>query len=112
MRKVRFAVSVAYIILFSAGPQGVQDPQIKLVELAYKGAGLPQPSPTNPPEAGQATTEHPAASPSNARYRLRLYADNVSRAFAADEESKRWTDEAIRDIRDVMVHDKGQLSDM
>lgn len=110
MRNVRFAVSVAYIILFSAGPQGAQDPQVKLVELAYKGAGKTQPSPIT--DGIDEIDGAASTSGRDTRHKLRLYADNVSRAFAADEESKKWTDEATWEIRGAMVHDKAQLSDM
>jgi hypothetical protein len=44
--------------------------------------------------------------------KLRMYADHVSTPFAADLESSKWTDDAIKELRQVVVTDKKQLSDL
>jgi len=119
MRAVRYAVATAYIFLFACGPQGVthgtSEPQPKLVELAYKGAGVQQPASTNPsphepsPSEGGGTA---GGGSENTVKKLRLYVDSVSTPFAADLESSKWTDDAIKELRQVVVTDKKQLSDL
>ena len=113
MRAVRYAVATAYIFLFACGPQGLSngttEPQPKLVELAYKGAGVQQPSSTNASPAERTPVE---GGSENTVKKLRLYVDSVSTPFAADLESSKWTDDAIKELRQVVVTDKKQLSDL
>jgi len=113
MRAVRYAVATAYIFLFACGPQGLghgtTEPQPKLVELAFKGAGVQQPSSTNASPAEPTPTE---GGSENTVKKLRLYVDSVSTPFAADLESSKWTDDAIKELRQVVVTDKKQLSDL
>lgn len=102
MRAVRYAVAVAYIFLFTGGPQGTQNNA--LVELAYRGAGMEERTP------GQQGTEE--QNPGDAVKKLRSYVDHVSTPFAADSESSKWTQDAIKEIREVVVTDQAQLSDL
>jgi len=44
--------------------------------------------------------------------KLRMYVDHVSTPFAADLESSKWTEDAIKELRQVVVTDKKQLSDL
>lgn len=98
MRAVRYAVAVAYIFLFTGGPQGSQNNA--LVELAYRGAGMEEHTP-----AGRDGDHNDAVK------KLRSYVDQVSTPFAADSESNKWTQDAIKEIREVVVTETN-LSDL
>lgn len=104
MRAVRYAVAVAYIFLFTGGPQGTQNNA--LVELAYRGAGMEERTP------GQHSTAAEDQNQGDAVKKLRSYVDQVSTPFAADSESSKWTQDAIKEIREVVVTDQNQLSDL
>jgi hypothetical protein len=44
--------------------------------------------------------------------KIRSYVDQVSTPFAADSESNKWTQDAIKEIREVVVTNIDQLSDL
>jgi hypothetical protein len=100
LRAVRYAVAVAYIFLFTGGPQGTQNNA--LVELAYRGAGMEEHSPERRAEDRNDV---------DAVNKLRSYVDQVSTPFAADSESNKWTQDAIKEIREVVVTETN-LSDL
>jgi hypothetical protein len=101
MRAVRYAVAVAYIFLFTGGPQGTQNNA--LVELAYRGAGMEEHEPEKRAEDRL---------DGDAVKKIRSYVDQVSTPFAADSESNKWTQDAIKEIREVVVTNIDQLSDL
>ncbi|KAK8846865.1 hypothetical protein IAR55_005955 [Kwoniella newhampshirensis] len=113
MRNVRYAVAAAYIFLFASDSQDVNanQPQPKLVEMAWQGAGIID------GQAGTATKtkNHDKGingSTGNASKKIRLYVDHVSTPFAADLESTKWTEDAIQELREVIVTEQAQLSDL
>lgn len=101
MRAVRYAVAVAYIFLFTGGPQGTQNNA--LVELAYRGAGMEDHAPDKRADD---------RSDGDAVKKLRSYVDQVSTPFAADSESNKWTQDAIKEIREIVITEMSQLSDL
>ncbi|WWC67807.1 uncharacterized protein I206_101721 [Kwoniella pini CBS 10737] len=123
MRNVRFAVSAAYIFLFAGcserSNENPNDPQPKLVELACKGAGFIDGKSTS---LSQSSGESDVITPSskdgekdqltNALRKIRIYVDHVSTPFAADMESLKWTEDAVRELREIEVTDKSHLSDL
>ncbi|OCF58969.1 hypothetical protein L486_03466 [Kwoniella mangroviensis CBS 10435] len=123
MRNVRFAVSAAYIFLFAGCQERADnpnDPQPKLVELAYKGAGLVDGKSTSVSQSGAEGSEVISPSskdgekegPNSALKKIRIYVDHVSTPFAADMESLKWTEDAVRELKEIQVTDKAQLSDL
>ncbi|WWD00421.1 hypothetical protein V866_007334 [Kwoniella sp. B9012] len=123
MRNVRFAVSAAYIFLFAGCQErsdNPNDPQPKLVELAYKGAGLVDGKSTSVSQSGAEGSEviSPGSKdgekegPDSALKKIRVYVDHVSTPFAADMESLKWTEDAVRELKEIQVTDKAQLSDL
>lgn len=108
IRGVRYAVAAAYIFLFASDPhtdpQESQDPKPKLVELACRGAGIV--------EGARPTDEPNAAAGAGAVTKLRFYVDHVSTPFAGDIESTKWTEDAVHELRSVIVSDRRQLSDL
>ncbi|WVW78606.1 hypothetical protein I302_100565 [Kwoniella bestiolae CBS 10118] len=123
MRNVRFAVSAAYIFLFAGCQErsdNPNDPQPKLVELAYKGAGLVDGKSTTLSQSGADGSEviTPGSKdgekevPNSALKKIRIYVDHVSTPFAADMESLKWTEDAVRELKEIEVTDKSQLSDL
>lgn len=106
IRGVRYAVAAAYIFLFASDPHAdpraeSQDPKPKLVELACRGAGLA--------DGSRAADEAPG---DGALKKLRFYVDHVSTPFAGDIESTKWTEDAVQELRQVIVMDRRQLSDL
>ncbi|WVR04527.1 hypothetical protein IAU60_001531 [Kwoniella sp. DSM 27419] len=119
MRNVRYAVSAAYIFLYagcSTDPDHPTAERPKLAELAYKGAGLGDeggtPLSNKSDKAKEPENQSSAEEADNASKKLRKYADYVSTPFAADTESTKWTQDAIRELREVIVTDRSQLSDL
>ncbi|WVQ84173.1 hypothetical protein IAT38_006320 [Cryptococcus sp. DSM 104549] len=129
MRNVRYAVAAAYIFLFASDPQDDSDnPRPKLVELACKGAGMVDGQPGTVSSSGTLDDDEPAAGTKEKRAekrakeketsggkmskKIRLYVDHVSTPFAADIESQKWTEDAVRELREVIVTDTTQLSDL
>jgi hypothetical protein len=116
MRAVRYAVATAYIFLYASDPQSVQDgpsdPRPKLVELAHRGAGVVHPRKNSPKSSSTPASIQSEGGSENMVRKLRMYADHVSTPFAADLESSKWTDDAIKELRQVVVTDKKQLSDL
>ena len=111
MRAVRYAVATAYIFLYAADPQGAHKSQPKLVELAYRGAGVSQNESLEPNSHQHSHSERLTPREGMSK-KLRLYVDAVSTPFSSDSESARWTDDAIRELAQVVVRDKTQLSDL
>jgi hypothetical protein len=116
MRAVRYAVATAYIFLYASDPQTESEdgPQPKLVELAYKGAGVVNHQQRKNSPRDSASSPHSVETPGSANMvkKLRLYVDHVSTPFAADLESSKWTEDAIQELRTVVITDKKQLSDL
>ncbi|OCF42363.1 hypothetical protein I317_03869 [Kwoniella heveanensis CBS 569] len=117
MRNVRFAVSAAYIFLFACTERATApDSRPKLVELACKGAGLVDgeqgSSADKGDEARDIAKQMAAEENVKTKQKMRIYVDHVSTPFAADLESAKWTEDAIRELREVMVTDRSQLSDL
>lgn len=116
MRAVRYAVATAYIFLYASDPQDPtsDDPQPKLVELAYKGAGVinQRKSPKDDVSNTATPDDDVTAASENMVKKLRLYVDHVSTPFAADLESSKWTEDAIHELKTVVITDKKQLSDL
>lgn len=111
MRAVRYAVAAAYIFLFASDPHADphapadEKPKPKLVELACRGAGLVD---------GTGARVGPSVNgeKAGASRKLRFYVDHVSTPFAADLESTKWTEDAVQELRSVVVTDRSQLSDL
>jgi hypothetical protein len=107
IRGVRYAVAAAYIFLFAsdphADPKADPVPKPKLVELACRGAGIIEGArpDLDGPNPGAAATK-----------KLRFYVDHVSTPFAGDIESTKWTEDAVAELRQVVVTDRRQLSDL
>jgi hypothetical protein len=135
MRAVRYAVAAAYIYLFASDPHGeTPNPKPKLVELAIRGAGLPDGhGVTGSPQGGSANGVSPgnqscgldkmtsSGGTSQSRTekaevgavrKIRLYVDQISAPFAADLESTKWTEDAVQELRQTMVTSLQQLSDL
>ncbi|WWC59396.1 uncharacterized protein I303_101951 [Kwoniella dejecticola CBS 10117] len=123
MRNVRFAVSAAYIFLFAGcserSHENPGNPQPKLVELACKGAGfIDGKSTTLSLSEGGSDAISPLSKDgdndqlTSALRKIRIYVDHVSTPFAADMESLKWTEDAVRELREIEVTDKSQLSDL
>jgi hypothetical protein len=118
MRAVRYAVATAYIFLYAsdaqtASTQAKQD-RPKLVELAHRGAGVERDDQQTPHGRSVPTKTIDSVNPGDADTvsKLRLYSDHVTVPFKADAESSKWTDDAIRELRQVVVTSKQQLSDL
>jgi hypothetical protein len=47
----------------------------------------------------------------NAFRKIRLYVDHVSTPFAADLDSTKWTEDAVQELRTVVLTERSQLSD-
>ncbi|WOO78412.1 uncharacterized protein LOC62_02G001959 [Vanrija pseudolonga] len=104
MRAVRYAVAAAYIFLFASGPEGHKDRRPKLVELACKGAGIPEDlMGASAAESGDTTA---------ATKKITLYVDHVSTPFASDLESAKWTEDAIHELRNIQITKQSELSDL
>nr|XP_031858163.1 uncharacterized protein CI109_006405 [Kwoniella shandongensis]KAA5525235.1 hypothetical protein CI109_006405 [Kwoniella shandongensis] len=127
MRNVRYAVSAAYIFLFASDPQDANAVRPKLVEMAHQGAGLidgqPMTSPSTDDDSvieGDINNDKTKTTLKTisgkgtvtASKKIRLYVDHVSTPFAADLESTKWTEDAIQELREVIVTDQAQLSDL
>ncbi|WVF69879.1 hypothetical protein IAT40_004662 [Kwoniella sp. CBS 6097] len=117
MRNVRFAVSAAYIFLFACTERATApDSRPKLVELACKGAGLVDGEQGSSADKGDEARDiaKQMADEENVKtkQKMRIYVDHVSTPFAADLESAKWTEDAIRELREVIVTDRSQLSDL
>ncbi|WVQ97929.1 hypothetical protein IAU59_005048 [Kwoniella sp. CBS 9459] len=117
MRNVRFAVSAAYIFLFACTERATApDSRPKLVELACKGAGLVDGeqggTADKGDEARNIAKQMAAEENVKTKQKMRIYVDHVSTPFAADLESAKWTEDAIRELREVIVTDRSQLSDL
>lgn len=119
IRGVRYAVAAAYIFLFASDPHADPHaesrdpkPKPKLVELACRGAGIVEGTargPTDDDEKGANGSTGPKAA---AVKKLRFYVDHVSTPFAGDIESTKWTEDAVHELRQVIVTDRRQLSDL
>jgi len=127
MRAVRYAVAAAYIFVFAPGPHGESsNPKPKLVELAIRGAVLPEeiavggsplsPHGSQPAPVGsrsQETSRRPSEGAEGGAIRkLSLYVDHVSAPFSADLESTKWTEDALQELRQTIVTSRQQLSDL
>jgi hypothetical protein len=116
MRAVRYAVATAYIFLYASDPQpaqdGTSDPRPKLVELAHRGAGVVHQRKHSPNHSSTPASTQSEGGSENMVRKLRMYVDHVSTPFAADLESSKWTEDAIKELRQVVVTDKKQLSDL
>lgn len=129
MRAVRYAVAAAYIFVFASDPHGeTPDPKPKLVELAIRGAGLPDENGASGSPQGSQGPGHTGGSRSRrctppsrkqsdetdggAIRKIRLYVDHVSAPFAADLESTKWTDDAVHELQQTIVTSQQQLSDL
>ena len=103
-------MATAYIFLFASNPDDAKEPQPKLVELAHRGAGVHDGVKTRSASESPADKEDWGAE--DAIQRLRLYVNHVSTPYAADQESRKWTEDAIQELRHVVVTDKKALSDL
>lgn len=134
MRAVRYAVAVAYIFLFASDPREETPlPKPKLAELACRGAGIDtngvsedgesrrnsgQNSGTSSAEGmrtpafGESLSKVSSEKEGSAIRALRLYVDHVSAPFAADLESTKWTEDAVRELQHTIVTSRQQLSDL
>ncbi|WRT64917.1 uncharacterized protein IL334_001856 [Kwoniella shivajii] len=124
MRNVRFAVSAAYIFLFAGcrerSMENPNTPQPKLVELAFKGAGLVDGKPNlraQQPDGGSDSVSPASKSgdkdeTSSAMKKIRIYVDHVSTPFAADMESLKWTEDAVQELKTIKITDESQLSNL
>lgn len=141
LRAVRYAVAAAYIFLFASDPSGgptegsTRDTIPKLVELACMGAGIVENGTTT--TAGLSHTADGNVGTANANVnvnanghvngsghgngngngngnafrKIRLYVDHVSTPFAADLDSTKWTEDAVQELRTVVLTERSQLSD-
>lgn len=108
LRAVRYAVAAAYILLF-------ENSDSKLMQIVeYRGGAVL--------DGGRRRSSGPSVTSSNgsregkdaeggAFNKIRLYIEHVSTPFASDFESKKWTEDAINELRHVAVTDRSQLSD-
>lgn len=104
MRAVRYAVATAYIFLYAG--EAPRPQHTRLVQLARQGAGA-----THTNVEGEDGREVDEASGS-ASTRLKQYTNDVVTPYAADQDSRKWTQDAIKAILDVGIPDERELSDL
>jgi hypothetical protein len=137
LRAVRYAVAAAYIFLFASDPSGgptegsARDTIPKLVELACMGAGIVENGTTVAAGLSHTAEGNVGSANANANVnvnanghvngngngngnafrKIRLYVDHVSTPFAADLDSTKWTEDAVQELRTVVLTERSQLSD-
>ncbi|RSH90505.1 hypothetical protein EHS25_001110 [Saitozyma podzolica] len=137
LRAVRYAVAAAYIFLFASDPSGgptegsARDTIPKLVELACMGAGIVENGTTGAAGLSHTAEGNVGSANANANVnvnanghvngngngngnafrKIRLYVDHVSTPFAADLDSTKWTEDAVQELRTVVLTERSQLSD-
>jgi hypothetical protein len=103
---VKVAVSAAYIFLFaSAAHEVVQE--TRLVELARKGAGISLPLSNVRGEGNDGGEEN-----DERQADLSSYRENVTNPFEGDQQSQKWMNDAMIELRQVLPEDMDHLSDL
>ncbi|KAI5481172.1 hypothetical protein MNV49_005607 [Pseudohyphozyma bogoriensis] len=107
LRAVRFAVSAAYIFLFASAAHEAGK-ATRLRELARKGAGIATPVSNVRGEPSDEEGEGEDQRTTN----LSAYQETVTNPFEGDQQSQKWMNDAMMELRTVLPEDMNHLSDL